>query len=91
MNKQELVTKIAEKAGITKKQAEESLTAFTSTIEEAMIAGEKVQLIGFGSFEPRERKERDGRNLKTGESLKIPASKTAVFKVGKGLKDALNK
>ena len=91
MNKQELVTKIAEKAGITKKQAEESLNAFTSTIEEALIAGDKVQLIGFGSFEPRERKEREGRNLQTGESIKISASKTAAFKVGKGLKDALNK
>ena len=92
MNKAELVAAIAEKANFTKKDAEAALNAVTASIEEALIKGEKVQLIGFGTFETRERKARQGRNpRKPGEVIKIAASKAPVFKAGKALKDAVNK
>ena len=92
MNKAELVAAIAEKANFTKKDAEAALNAVTASIEEALIKGEKVQLIGFGTFETRERKARQGRNpRKPGEVIKIDASKAPVFKAGKALKDAVNK
>ena len=92
MNKAELVAAIAEKANFTKKDAEAALNAVTASIEEALIKGEKVQLIGFGTFETRERKARQGRNpRKPGEIIKIAASKAPVFKAGKALKDAVNK
>ncbi|WP_225931772.1 HU family DNA-binding protein [Leptolyngbya sp. 7M] len=73
MNKGELVDKVAEKANVTKKQADAVLTAAIDSIMEAVSQGDKVTLVGFGSFEPRERKEREGRNPKTGEAMQIPA------------------
>ena len=92
MNKAELVAAIAEKANFTKKDAEAALNAVTASIEEALIKGEKVQLIGFGTFETRERKARQGRNpRKPEEVIKIEASKAPVFKAGKALKDSVNK
>lgn len=92
MNKAELVAAVAEKAGFTKKDAEIAVNAVVASIEKALVAGEKVQLIGFGTFETRERKARQGRNpRKPGETISIPASKAPVFKAGKALKDAINK
>ena len=92
MNKAELVAAIAEKANFTKKDAEAALNAVTASIEEALIKGEKVQLIGFGTFETRERKARQGRNPRQPEAvIQIEASKAPVFKAGKALKDAVNK
>ena len=92
MNKAELVACVAEKTGFTKKDAELAVNAFVSSIEEALVKGEKVQLIGFGTFETRARKPREGRNpRKPGEVIAIDASKAPVFKAGKALKDAVNK
>ena len=92
MNKAELVAAIAEKANFTKKDAEAALNAVTASIEEALIKGEKVQLIGFGTFETRERKATQGRNPRQPEEvIQIEASKAPVFKAGKALKDAVNK
>ncbi|MCQ2547074.1 MAG: HU family DNA-binding protein [Clostridia bacterium] len=92
MNKAELVTAVAEKTGAKKKDAEAAINAMTVCIEEALLKGEKVQLIGFGTFEVRERKARQGRNpRKPGEVIEIAASKAPVFKAGKALKDAVNK
>ena len=92
MNKAELVAAIAQKTNFTKKDAELALNAVTSTIQKALVKGDKVQLIGFGTFETRKRKARQGRNpRKPGEVIKIPASKAPVFKAGKALKDAVNK
>lgn len=92
MNKAELVAAVAEKTGFTKKDAENAVNAFVAAVEGALIAGDKVQLIGFGTFETRERKARQGRNpRKPGEVINIPASKAPVFKAGKALKDAVNK
>ena len=92
MNKTELVAIIAEKTGKTKKDAELGLNAVLGTITEALAAGEKVQLIGFGTFETRERAEREGRNPRQPEQLiNIPACKAPSFKAGKALKDAVNK
>ncbi len=92
MNKGELVTKIAEKTDFTKKNSENALNAILSTIEEALIAKDKVQFIGFGTFETRERKARQGRNpQKPEETIDIPASIAPVFTAGKSLKDAVNK
>jgi len=92
MNKAELIAAVAEKTGSTKKEAELSVNALVTTIEEALKKGEKVQLIGFGTFEVRQRKARQGRNpRKPGEVIKIAASKAPVFKAGKALKDAVNK
>ena len=88
MNKTTLTMKIAEKAGLDKKQAEAALNAFTATITEALQAGEKVQLMGFGTFEVKERAARVGRNPATGEPTNIAAKKIPSFKAGKGLKDA---
>lgn len=90
MNKSELISKIAEKSSLTKKDAEKVFNAFVATIEEALLQGDKVQLMGFGSFEVRERKARVGRNPQTNEPLEIPASKVPAFKAGKSLKNALN-
>lgn len=90
MNKSELISKIAEKSSLTKKDAEKVFNAFVATIEEALLQGDKVQLMGFGSFEVRERKARVGRNPQTNEPLEIPASKVPAFKAGKNLKNALN-
>ena len=90
MNKTELIAIVAEKTGKTKKDAEAGLNAVLGTITEALAAGEKVQIIGFGTFETRERAEREGRNPMTGETIKIAASKTPKFKAGKALKDQVN-
>lgn len=91
MNKAELVTKIAEKSGLTKKESEQALNAFMSSVEEALVSGDKVQLVGFGTFETRERAARQGRNPRNPEEvIDIPASKAPVFKAGKGLKDTIN-
>ncbi|AFS79373.1 DNA-binding protein HU [Gottschalkia acidurici 9a] len=92
MNKAELVASIAEKSDLTKKDAESALNAFMKTIEEALSSGDKVQLVGFGTFEVRERKAREGRNPRNPEEIiKIPASLAPVFKAGKTLKEAVNK
>ena len=91
MNKAELIAAIAAKTGETKKNAEESVNAFVSVITEALTKGDKVQLVGFGSFEVRKRAARKGRNPQTKEEIKIPASKAPVFKAGKALKERVNK
>ncbi|MDD4366316.1 MAG: HU family DNA-binding protein [Eubacteriales bacterium] len=92
MNKAELIAAVAEKTGFTKKDAEVVVNATMSTIEGALVKGEKVQLIGFGTFETRKRKARTGRNpRKPGETIQIAASKAPVFKAGKALKDSVNK
>ncbi|QAT42525.1 MULTISPECIES: HU family DNA-binding protein [Aminipila] len=92
MNKAELVASVAEKTGFTKKDAETAVNAFVASVEEALVKDEKVQLIGFGTFETRQRKARQGRNpRKPGETIEIAAAKAPVFKAGKALKDAVNK
>jgi len=91
MNKSDLVAAMAAKTGDTKKGAEELLNAFVDVVTEALVKGDKVQLVGFGSFEVRKRAARKGRNPQTKEEIKIPASKAPVFKAGKALKDVVNK
>jgi len=91
MNKSDLVDSIAQKAGLQKKDAEKALNAIMDSVEEALANGDKVQLVGFGSFEVRERGERKGRNPQTMEEITIKASRVPVFRPGKALKDALNK
>ena len=91
MNKAELIAAIAAKTGDTKKAAEASVNAFVETVTNALVEGDKVQLVGFGSFEVRKRAPRKGRNPQTKEEIKIPASKAPVFKAGKALKDLVNK
>ena len=92
MNKAELVAAVAEKTGFTKKDAEVAINAMVASIEDALVNGDKVQLIGFGTFETRERKARQGRNpRKPEEVIKIEASRAPVFKAGKALKDSVNK
>ena len=91
MNKSDLIAAIAAKTGDTKKGAEASLNAFVETVTKALTKGDKVQLVGFGSFEVRKRAARKGRNPQTKEEIKIPASKAPVFKAGKALKDLVNK
>ena len=90
MNKTELVAAIAEKAELSKKDAEKALKAFTETVAETLQNGDKIQLVGFGTFEVAERPAREGRNPRTGETMKIAASKSPKFKAGKALKDSLN-
>ena len=90
LNKTELVAAIAEKAGLSKKDAEGAVKAFTDTVAEQLKAGEKIQLVGFGTFEVAERAARTGKNPQTGEAIKIPASKAPKFKAGKALKDVVN-
>ena len=91
MNKADLIAAIAAKTGDTKKGAEASVNAFVDVITDALAKGDKVQLVGFGSFEVRKRAARKGRNPQTKEEIKIPASKAPVFKAGKALKDLVNK
>ena len=91
MNKSELIAAIATKTGSTKKDAEASLNAFVEAVTETLVKGDKVQLVGFGSFEVRKRAARKGRNPQTKEEIRIPASKAPVFKAGKALKDLVNK
>ena len=90
MNKAELIASIAEKSELTKKDAEAALNAFMKAVEESLAAGNKVQLVGFGTFEVSERAAREGRNPQTGETMEIKASKTPKFKAGKALKDMMN-
>ena len=90
MNKTELVAAMAEQAGVSKKDAEKVLKAFTDVVIDELKKGMKVQLAGFGTFEVSQRAAREGRNPLTGMDMKIPASKAAKFKAGKAFKDALN-
>ena len=90
MNKTELVAAEADQAEISKKDAAKALAAFTAVVTDELKKGEKVQLVGFGTFEVVERKEREGRNPQSGETMKIAASKAPKFKAGKALKDAMN-
>ena len=90
MNKTELVAAIAEKTELSKKDAEKALKAFTDVVADELKKGEKIQLVGFGTFEVAERPAREGRNPRTGETMKIAASKSPKFKAGKALKDSLN-
>ena len=85
----EFVTAIADKSGLTKKDAEAALNAYTEVVTDALKAGDSVQLIGFGTFEVRERAARQGRNPHTGEAIEIAAAKAPAFKPGKALKDAI--
>ena len=89
MNKTELIAAVAEKAELSKKDAEKAMKAFTDVVAEELVKGEKIQLVGFGTFEVSER-EREGRNPKTGEAMTIAASRTPKFKAGKALKDQVN-
>ncbi len=90
MNKTQFIEAIAAKADIKKKDAEAAVNAMTAVIAEALKAGDKVQLVGFGTFDVKERAAREGRNPRTGETIKIAASKSPAFSAGKGLKDAIN-
>ena len=89
MNKTDLVAQVASKANMTKKDVEKVLNTLFATIEEALKDGSKVQLVGFGTFEVRERQARKGRNPQTGEEIEIPATKIPAFRAGKALKDAI--
>lgn len=90
MNKTELVAAVAEKAEVSKKDTEKALKAFVDVVTEELKKGEKVQLVGFGTFEVSERAAREGRNPQTGKTMKIAACKAPKFKAGKALKDAIN-
>jgi len=90
MNKTQLIDAIADKSGLKKKEAEAALNAFTQAVSDALKAGDKVQLIGFGTFEVKERAAREGRNPKTGEKITIAASKHPGFVAGAALKNAVN-
>ncbi|MEG6512388.1 HU family DNA-binding protein [Desulforamulus ruminis] len=89
MNKKELVSMVAEKANLTHKDADRAVSAVLSSLEEALVKGDKIQLVGFGNFESKPRKAREGRNPQTGETILIPASRVPVFKAGKTLKEAV--
>ena len=91
MNKTELTAALAAKTGFAKKDAEKALNAFVDVVTEALTAGEKVQVVGFGSFEVKEREARVGRNPQTGEAMEIAASRIPAFKAGKALKDRVAK
>lgn len=90
VNKTELVSAVAEKANLTKKESERVINALFASIEEALSKGDKVQLVGFGTFEVRDREARKGRNPQTGQEIEIPATKVPAFKAGKALKDAVS-
>ena len=91
MNKTELIAEVAKKCGLSKKDAEKALNAFVDVVTETLSKGDKVQVVGFGSFEVKERPARTARNPRTGEEIEIGASKAPVFKAGKALKDTVNK
>ena len=91
MNKTELIAALAEKAGLNKRDAEKALNAFTDVVTDTLIKGDKVQLVGFGSFEVKDRAARTARNPRTGEKIKIAAKRTPAFKPGKAMKDAVEK
>lgn len=90
MNKQELIAAMVEKSGLTKKDTETALKAFTDVVAEGLKKGEKIQIVGFGTFEVSERAAREGRNPYTGEAMEIKASRSPKFKAGKTLKESLN-
>ena len=90
MNKMELVSAMADKTGLSKKDAEAALKAFTDVVAEELKKGDKIQLVGFGTFEVSERAARTGSNPQTGKEMTIPASKAPKFKAGKALKDSVN-
>ena len=87
MNKKELVAEMALKSGLAPKEAEKALDAFTETVSASLEQGQSVQLVGFGTFEVRQRAARDGKNPRTGETIHMPAARVPAFKAGKGLKD----
>lgn len=91
MNKVELIAAVAEKAGLSKKDSDKAVAAVLESVVEALASGDKVQLVGFGTFEVRAREARTGRNPRTKETIQIPASKQPVFKAGKSFKDAVAK
>lgn len=91
MNKTELINAVAEKENVSKKDAEKVINAVIASISSALAAGESVQLVGFGTFEVRNRAEKPGRNPRTGEAITVPAAKVPAFKAGKALKDAVAK
>ena len=91
MNKTEMIAQVACKSGLSKKDAEKALAAVVDTITEALVKGDKVQLVGFGTFETKNREARIGRNPKTKESIEIPATRVPGFKAGRALKDAVAK
>ena len=91
MNKSQLIEAVAAQSGLKKKEAEAAVNAITASIADALKAGDKVQLVGFGTFEVKARGERTGRNPKTGETIKVPASKHPAFSASKALKDRVNK
>ncbi len=91
MNKTELISAVAEQAAVSKKEAEKVVSAVIASITNALADGDKVQLVGFGTFEVRARDARKGKNPRTGAEIKIPASKVPAFKAGKALKDVVNK
>ncbi|MGN0613852.1 MAG: HU family DNA-binding protein [Porcipelethomonas sp.] len=90
MTKSELIAQISEKTELSKKDSEKALAAVVSSITDALINGDKVQLVGFGTFEVRDRKEKESKNPRTGETIVVPAKKAPAFKAGKALKDAVN-
>ena len=90
MNKAELVAAVAQESGLTKKASEKAVAAFLDQVAASLVKGEKVQLIGFGTFEVRQRKAREGRNPATQKAIKIPASKVPAFRVSKQLKEKVN-
>jgi len=90
VNKQELISSVAEKSGLTKKDSEKAVNAVFSSIEETLAKGDKVQLVGFGTFEVRKRAARKGRNPQTGAEIQIKAAKVPAFKAGKALKDSVS-
>ncbi|MCI8501157.1 MAG: HU family DNA-binding protein [Oscillospiraceae bacterium] len=91
MTKTDLINSVAQKADISKKDADKAVSAVIAAISESLVAGEKVQLVGFGTFEVRDRAEREGKNPATGEKITIAATKVPAFKAGKALKDAVAK
>ena len=91
MNKSELVAALAEKAALTKVDAEKTINAFVATVEETLAKGDKIQLVGFGTFEVKDRPARTARNPRTGKEIKVAACKAPAFKAGKALKDIVNK
>lgn len=91
MTKAEFITAVSEKAGLTKKDADAALSAVIDTITDSLVKGEKIQLVGFGTFEVRERKAREGVNPRTKEKIAIAATKVPAFKAGRALKDAISK
>ncbi len=91
MTKSDLITTVAESSGLTKKDTEKVISGLLAAVTNALVSGDKVQIVGFGTFEVRDRKEREGRNPSNGKPMIIPASRVPAFKAGKSLKDAVAK